>query len=313
MNLQQLEYILAINQFQSFTKAAEHCNVTQATLSMMVKKLEEELEIIIFDRSKQPIITTELGKKIIDQSVKILGETQNLYQLASSEKKELSGNFRLGIIPTIAPYLLPKILRKFQKNYPKVTLYVNEFTTDQIIEKLKSNQIDAGLLATPLLENTIKEYPLYYEKYMVYANKEDSINQKEYILPDDIEIQKLWLLEEGHCMRNQILHLCELKRKESSLSQLHYEASSISTLIQLVDHHYGMTIIPELAVAELNQHQKGQVRAFADPSPVREISLVTHYHYVKEKFVQSLAKVIKDEIPKTMQEPPIESKQILGI
>lgn len=312
MNIQQLEYILAVQTHQSFTKAADACNVTQATLSMMIKKLEEELEIIIFDRSKQPIITTQMGKNIIEQGIKILGEIQTLHQIAQHEKKEISGDLKIGIIPTIAPYLLPLILKKYQKDFPKVHLHITECTTAQIIEKLKSNQIDVGILSTPIQELTIKEYPLYYEKYFLYINKDEKQYQKTFIMPDQIDIHKLWLLEEGHCMRNQILNLCELKRKDTLSENIQYEAGSISTLINLVDHHYGITIIPELAIDGMSLNQKSQVIPFGGTIPMREIGLVTHYHYVKERLIRSLQNTILETIPSKMKHKPQDS-QILNI
>lgn len=312
MNIQQLEYILAVQNYQSFTKAAEACNVTQATLSMMIKKLEEELEIVIFDRSKQPIIATQMGKNIIEQSIKILGEIQVLNQIAQHEKKEITGDLKIGIIPTIAPYLLPIILKKYQNKYPKVNLFITECTTNQIIEKLKSNQIDVGILSTPIQEISIREYPLYYEKYFLYVNNDERKNHKNYIMPEDIDIHKLWLLEEGHCMRNQILNLCELKKKDNLSENLHYEAGSISTLMNLVDHHYGVTIIPELALEGLSKQRQNQVIPFGGQVPVREIGLVTHYHYAKERLVKSIQSIILDQIPSNMKAKPTNG-QILNI
>jgi LysR family hydrogen peroxide-inducible transcriptional activator len=300
MVLQQLEYIVAVDTHRHFLRAAESCYVTQATLSMMIKKLEEELDTIIFDRSKQPVVPTDVGEKIIAQARRILGETAKMKELVSQERGELSGELRLGIIPTIAPYLLPLIVKEFTKAYPKISLYINEFTTDNIIEKLKTGQIDVGILATPLKEKTIKEQPLYYEKFFLYVNTGEKGYDKQFVLPKNIDVDRLWLLEEGHCMRSQILNLCELKKQSAVHDRLHYEAGSIETLMNLVDQDYGITIIPELKTMTMTEAQKKQLRYFKPPTPVREISIVTHYEYVKERMVRALQHVITDTIPQDM-------------
>lgn len=300
MVLQQLEYIVAVDTHRHFLRAAESCYVTQATLSMMIKKLEEELDTIIFDRSKQPVVPTDVGEKIIAQARRVLGETAKMKELVSQERGQLSGEFRLGIIPTIAPYLLPLIVKEFTTTYPKINLYINEFTTDTIIEKLKTGQIDAGILATPLTEKTIKEQPLYYEKFFLYVNPEEKGYDKQFVLPKNIDVDRLWLLEEGHCMRSQILNLCELKKQSAVHDKLHYEAGSIETLMNLVDKDYGITIIPELKTLTMSEAQKQQLRYFKPPTPVREISIVTHYQYVKERMVRALHQTITGIMPAEM-------------
>jgi LysR family hydrogen peroxide-inducible transcriptional activator len=267
---------------------------------MMIKKLEEELDTIIFDRSKQPVVPTDVGEKIIAQARRILGETAKMKELVNHERGELSGELRLGIIPTIAPYLLPMIVKEFTRQYPKISLYINEFTTDNIIEKLKTGQIDVGILATPLKEKTIKEQPLYYEKFFLYVNTGEKGYDKQFVLPKNIDVDRLWLLEEGHCMRSQILNLCELKRQSAVHDRLHYEAGSIETLMNLVDQDYGITIIPELKTMTMTEAQKKQLRYFKPPTPVREISIVTHYEYVKERMVRALQHVITDAVPQEM-------------
>jgi LysR family hydrogen peroxide-inducible transcriptional activator len=300
MVLQQLEYIVAVDTHRHFLRAAESCYVTQATLSMMIKKLEEELDTIIFDRSKQPVVPTDVGEKIIAQARRVLGETAKMKELVSQERGQLSGEFRLGIIPTIAPYLLPLIVKEFTTAYPKINLYINEFTTDTIIEKLKTGQIDAGILATPLTEKTIKEQPLYYEKFFLYVNPEEKGYDKQFVLPKNIDVDRLWLLEEGHCMRSQIQNLCELKKQSAVHDKLHYEAGSIETLMNLVDKDYGITIIPELKTLTMSEAQKQQLRYFKPPTPVREISIVTHYQYVKERMVRALHQTITGIMPPEM-------------
>ncbi len=301
MNLQQLEYIVAVDKLKNFVKAAEACFVTQATLSMMIKKLEDELDIKIFDRSKQPVKTTDLGQKIILQARKILLESKQLNEIVKHEKGIISGELHVGIIPTLAPYLLPLFLKQFTLAYPLVKLIINEFTTDVIIHKLKTGDLDAGILATPLHDEAISEQVLFYEKYFLYVNQKEKGFDKQYVLPKDIDVNRLWLLEEGHCMRSQILNFCSLKKQYASQEQFHYNAGSIETLKNMVDTDFGMTIIPELAAHHLNASQKKRLRHFKIPTPVREISLITHREFLKANLIAYLKQSILLAVPEDMK------------
>jgi LysR family hydrogen peroxide-inducible transcriptional activator len=306
MNLQQLEYIIAVDKLKNFVKASESCYVTQATLSMMIKKLEEELEVKIFDRSKHPVKTTEVGEKLILQARKIILESKKLKEIIQNEKGIVSGELKIGIIPTLAPYLLPLFLKEFMQSYPLVKLVINEFTTDVIMQKLKSGDLDTGILATPLHDSAITEQVLFYEKYFLYVNAKEKGFDKNYVLPKDIDVNRLWLLEEGHCMRSQILNLCTLKKQKELEEHFHYNAGSIETLRNMVDNNFGMTIIPELATHNLNSSQKKRLRMFKAPTPVREISLVTHREFLKANLIQSLKETIMSVIPNDMK----QNKQI---
>ncbi len=292
MNLQQLEYIIAVDTHRHFAKAAEACCVTQPTLSMMIHKLEDELHLMIFDRSKQPVILTEAGSEIIQQAKKILKEAGMLKEIAYSIKGELKGELKIGIIPTVAPFLLPVFLKQFLKKYPEIKVKIWEFTTEHIIEKLEKNILDVGILATPLNNSSILEQPLYNEEFFVYASKDETVLNKKYLLAEDINLNHLWLLEEGHCLRSQIVNLCELKKKEITNSNLEYEAGSIDSLIKMVDQYEGITILPELAVQHLSVKQKNNIREFKPPVPVREISLITYRHFVKTRMLETLKQEI---------------------
>ena len=302
MNLQQLDYIIAVDTHRHFLRASKKCFVTQATLSMMIQKLEEELGVKIFDRSKKPVKPTDIGKKIIAQARRIVAETARVKELIKEERGELSGELRIGIIPTLAPYLLPLFLKKFVTNYPQVKLLINEFTTNTIIKRLKAGQLDAGILATPLNDNSVKEQVMFYEKYFLYVSDNESGFNKQYVLPADIDINRLWLLEEGHCMRSQILNLCELKKQHEMEEKIHYEAGSIETLKNLVEKNFGITIIPELATHNLTASQKKRLRYFKPPTPVREISIATHWQYVKEKLIEVVKETILAVIPEEMKQ-----------
>lgn len=310
MNLQQLEYIIAIDKYRHFVKAAEACFVTQATLSMMIKKLEEELEVKIFDRSKQPVIPTDIGEKIILQAKITLQHAQKIKELVNEEQDKISGNLRIGIIPTLAPYLLPLFLPSFLKNYPLVKVQISELTTEEIIQRLERNEIDAGILATPLENKMLIEKPLFYEEFVVYASKTEKFMHKKYLLAEDIDVNRLWLLEEGHCLRSQVINLCELKNKEKEVHQLDFAAASIETLKKIVEINDGITIIPSLALADMTEKQKLNLRYFKSPAPVREIGLVTYRHFIKEKLLLSLENEILKAIPSEMKTP--KKKEVLS-
>jgi len=302
MTLQQLEYIVAVDTWRHFSTAAEKCHVTQPTLSMMIQKLELELDIKIFDRTRQPVVTTAIGEKVIEQARIVLSESGNLKKVVADQKGSVSGELRIGIIPTLAPYLLPLFLNNFLKKYPDLKLKISELTTQQIIEKLEVQKLDAGILATPLRVPSIKELPLFYEQFVVYASPNEQLMKKKYLLADDIDVNHLWLLEEGHCLRSQVVNLCELKRKETLMQNLDYEAGSIETLKKMVDINNGITILPELALRDLSKAQTNNIRYFKPPAPVREISIVTYRYFVKYNLIEALRKEILSKIPKLMQD-----------
>ncbi|HEX8460973.1 MAG TPA: LysR substrate-binding domain-containing protein [Segetibacter sp.] len=296
MNLQQLEYIVAVDKHRNFGRAAASKFVTQPTLSAMIQKLEDELAIQIFNRKKFPVEPTTEGVRIVEHAKLVLQQAAQLLTYAKEVKGEIAGDLRLGIIPTLAPYLLPLFLKPFAEQYPLLQIFIKEMVTEDIMAQLKSGELDMGLLVTPLDDNMLKEYPLFYEEFYAYAAKSEKLGNKKYILPKDINIDHLWLLEEGHCFRNQIFNLCELKKEQVTSNNLHYEAGSIETLINLVDRHEGITIIPHFATLNLNAEQKKNIRAFAE-QPVREISLVVNHTYPREKLLKQVQEAIKKALP----------------
>lgn len=300
MNIQQLEYIVAVDKHRHFLKASESCFITQATLSAMIKKMEEELNVILFDRSKHPVQPTDIGKKIIEQAKISLREINRIQDIIQEDKDEVKGELRIGIIPSLAPYLLPLFLKDFLNTYPNVSLTINEFTTNEIQEKLKESHIDVGILAVPLLNKDLMEETLFYEEFFYYSDNDLLSKSKKYILPQDIDPNNLILLEEGHCFRNQIINLCELRKKDVSNLKLDYQSGSIETIRRMVDLNMGCTILPELTMLMLNEEQKKKINHFEKPTPVREIGLVTYRHFTKVKLIQALKKNILLSIPETM-------------
>jgi len=301
MTITQLEYVVAVDTYRSFVVAAEHCFVTQPTLSMQVQKLEDTLGVKIFDRSKQPGTPTEIGNEIIAQARIMLGESEKIKELITDRQKELSGELRVGIIPTVAPYILPKILRGFIEKYPQVKLIVWEQTTEQIIQQLKLGIIDCGILSTPLHENGLIELPVFYENFVAYVSKHSNLSKKKSISPEDIDMEEIWVLNEGHCMREQVLNICQRRKSTQGFKHFEYNTGSVETLKRMVDLNNGATILPELAVHDLNGDQLDKVRHFKTPAPAREVSIVIQRNYLKRRMIEALKNEILEFLPKRMK------------
>ncbi|NDV69539.1 hydrogen peroxide-inducible genes activator [Dysgonomonas sp. 25] len=304
MNIQQLEYIIAVDNHRHFAKAAEASFVTQPTLSMMIQKLEDEIGVKIFDRSQLPVQPTPIGVQVINQARIIVSQVKQIKEIIQEEKGIVQGVFKLGIIPTIAPYLLPKLMKRHNDNGYDITLVIEEMTTAQICERLLDGTLDGAILATPLKNEKIMEYPIYYEKFYAYVSpQETSLYAKKELDEDDLNVNRLWLLEEVHCFRNQILKLCSTRRRKSAHSLFTYEAGSIDTLINIVDNNSGLTVIPEMTLDVLNEKQMKHVRPLKDMNPVREISLVTRKDFLREKIINIIISEVKDVVPKEYLDP----------
>ncbi len=297
ITLIQMEYAVAVDTHRNFAKAAEKCFVTQPTLSMQLKKMEEDLDVILFDRSKQPVIPTEAGKDIIEQARLVLQEAKKVNRMAKEMKSILSGELRIGVIPTIAPYLLPLFAGEYKHRYPEVHLKVEELITERIEEKLKKDLLDVGILVTPLHNKSIIEHPLYYEEMQIYSNSANPLIKKPVIQVKDIASPELWLLSDGHCFRNQVINLCDLQNMESDTLPFDYAGGSIDTLIKIIDKEGGFTLIPELAGLELKGERKKQLRHFSNLVPLREVSMVYTRQFAKTKLVESLAESIRRSVP----------------
>ena len=302
MTITQIEYVVAVATYKSFVAAAEKCFVTQPTLSMQIQKLEDELGVRIFDRNKHPIAITDMGELIVAQGRIALAECERIHEIIQTQQKAISGVFRFAAIPTVAPNILPGLLENYSKKYPSIKLHASEMETNQIILALRNNEIDAALLSTPLEEKDIKEYPLFYETFVGYFSDGEPALKKRTITPDDIALDRIWLLNEGHCMRNQIINLCsEQVQKMQGERPYRYESSNVETLRRMVEKNGGMTVLPELATLEFTEDQIERIRYFEDPEPVREVSLVTNGHFVRMSILQTLMDEILLLVPEKMR------------
>ena len=298
MTLQQLEYILAVNQFRHFAKAAEYCRVTQPTLSDMIQKLEEELDTRIFDRSQQPVCPTPVGIHIIEQAQNILVQANRIKNIIEEEKHSLTGTFKLGILPTVAPYLLPRFFPQLMKKYPDLDIRVVEMKTNDIKKALQTGEIDAGIVASLAGMEELQQTPLFYEQFFAYVSREDALFNNEVIRTSDLNGEQLWLLDEGHCFRDQLVRFCQMKSARAS--QLAYHLGSMETFMRMVESGKGVTFIPELAVLQLGDAQKELVRSFAIPCPTRQVVLLTNKNFIRHTLLEVLVKEIKLSVPKEM-------------
>lgn len=297
ISLIQLEYLIALDEHRHFIKAAEACFVTQPTLSMQIKKLEEELDVKLFDRSKQPVIPTDVGSLIIKQARNVIRETQRIENTLQTYKGAVAGDLTVGIIPTVAPYLMPHLISKIKRMYPDIRLHVKEIMTEDMIRLLKDDHLDVGIAATPLSIESMEEKPIFYEKFCFYLNPSHPAYANEFVEMEDIVSEKLWLLSEGNCFRFQTINLCALKDFKTQTDFFDYESGSIDTLIRIVNMEGGATIIPEWASLELTPLEKVHLRQLKNGNQVREISLVYTRNFAKSNLLDSFYKVLQKCVP----------------
>ena len=287
MTITQLKYVLSVAEYQNFTIAAEHSFVTQPTLSMQIQKLEDELDVKIFNRAKKPIELTEIGAKIVQQAKVIVDESNRIIDIVHQQKGYIGGEFTLGIIPTIMPTLLPMFIQHFTKKHPKVQLIIEELTTDEIVKKLTDGHIDAAIAATPLENEAIKERPLYYEPFVGFIPENHRLFSKKQIESDDLEMDDILLLEDGHCFKESVINLCR-SFKSNNIHSFKLESGSFNTLIKLTKEGLGMTLLPYLHTLDLNENDIKYLREFTTPQPAREVSLIYHKSQLKMQLIEAL-------------------------
>jgi LysR family hydrogen peroxide-inducible transcriptional activator len=297
ITLIQLEYITTLDTFRHFATAAEKCFVTQPTLSMQIKKLEDELGVVIFDRTRQPVVPTDQGKQIIAQARLVLQEAGKINLLVQQLKKDIKGELRIGLIPTISPYLLPLFSGDFKRSNPNVQLKLEEAITGQIEKMLIKDQLDVGIVVTPVDNDQIVEMPLYYEEMMIYHSKGHRYENQQQILLNEINTNDMWLLSDGHCFRNQVINLCQISKTHSENLPYQFEGGSLETLIKIINREGGYTLIPELATFEADP---GRIKHFSEIKPIREVSLIFTRKFVKSKLIELLAENIIRSVPQYM-------------
>ena len=300
-SLTQFEYILAVDELKSFSRAARKCHVSQPSLSAQIQKAEDELDIVIFDRSKKPILTTRNGQQVIEQAKNLLKEYRKVFDI-KNDTGELSGDFHLGVIPSLAPYIVPLFIRAFSKKYPLVKLSISEYKTEDIVEALYEDRLDAGLLVTPLNDNKIIERSLFYERFFVYTSLNHPLAKKKTVNDTDLDSLSVWLLEEGHCFRDQVIKLCSIGRRKNVLENIKFSSGSLETLMKLIRQGDGYTFIPELATMDLTKaDQNKYIRKFKKPIPTREVSLVHSRSFLKQEIIDALQDEILDSLPKEIR------------
>jgi len=310
----QLAYVLAVAEYQHFGEAANACGVTQPTLSIQIQKLEDMLGITVFDRSKKPVMVTNMGKEIVAQAAVVVQEMRRINDIVARTQGEVQGDFHLGVIPTLAPYLLPRFVSSFADQYPNVRLFVREMQTDVIAAQLREGHLDAGLLATPLGHSGILERPLFYEPFVLYTSETHPLFKKAKIDERDLRYEDIWLLAEGHCLRTQVLNLCNVRLKQPEDRQVHFDSGSLETVMRMIENGRGYTLIPYLAAEQIrDKKRKTMVKPFVGAPPLREISLVYHRAFLKRATLEALQKTIMQSIPKTLISPPNSVVQVIDI
>ena len=298
MTLQQLEYIVAVYRTRHFVKAAEACGVTQPTLSAMIQKLEAELDVKLFERSSQQVMPTAIGKVVVEQAWKVLNRARKLKDIVAEEKKSLTGTFRLGILPTIAPYLLPRFFPRLMRENSSLEIRVVEMKTADIRRAIDRGEIDAAVMVDTGDLDDYALTTLFYEQFLAYVSPSDQLSAKKSIKTSDLSNELLWLLDEGHCFRDQLVKYCQLKAAKTSQSA--YSLGSIETFMRIVENGQGVTFIPELATIQLTPTQKELVRPFAIPIPTREVVMATSKAFVRQSLLNMIVGQIRNSVPEKM-------------
>lgn len=299
MTLTQLQYLISVDNHRHFARAAEASFVTQPTLSMQIQKLEEELGVLLFDRSKHPVKPTAIGIKIIEQARKVLNESHRVNEILQESKNQMEGPFKLGVLPTISPSLIPRFVRKFHEKFPKIQLQIQELRTEKIVEMLRIDELDAAIIATPLDEKGLIENPMYYEPFMGFVPENHRLFNESFITNSELDVNDILLLNEGHCFRNSILNICNKKLKTDK-KPVDLESGNFETLIRLSKKGFGMTLIPYLHAVDLPQEDQRFIKAIADPKPSREVSLVYTRAELKIKIIEELKSIIQSSIPEKL-------------
>ena len=293
MTLQQLKYIVAIDEYRHFGKAAEACGLTQSTLSLMVKKLEEELDIRIFDRDAHPLTATEIGRKVIDQAKVALYNVEQIAEITRTEKEIISGPLKIALISTVAPVLVPGLFKYIGDNHPAVSLQAEEMLTETILDRLRKAEVDMGILSGPVSEPGLLEIPLYHERFFAYVSPKNPACSQESIRAESLYKQPVWIIKDGL----KLMDPSELKDGEKITYERFFEGGRVGLLIQIVNSSGGITIIPETHSNLLLYSQQSNLRPIVDPEPIRNVSLVVRDDYIHESKLNLVLDAVRTIIP----------------
>ncbi len=311
--LTQLEYIIAVHKHKHFARAAEECHVSQPSLSAQIQKVEEELNTIIFDRSKKPVLTTSKGEQLVAQAKNVLREHKKLFDITVADGF-LSGEFHLGVIPTLSSYIIPLFIETFSRKHPNVKLKISEYKTEDIVQRLYEDELDGGLLVTPLHDDKIIERTLFLEPFYVFASDDHELAHRKYVKDDDLDGSSVWLLNEGHCLREQVIKVCSLKHQNQVLKNITFESGNLETLKNLIRQSRGYTLLPYLATLNLSREEKNNnLVRFTKPVPTREVSLVHSRSFLKEKIIDALVDDILGAIPEELKSIKKGAVEIIDI
>ncbi|MFO8098200.1 MAG: hydrogen peroxide-inducible genes activator [Salinibacter sp.] len=299
MTLAQLQYLVALDTHRHFGEAAAACGVTQPTLSTQVKRLEDELGLELVDRSRQPVVSTGAGERIVKQARAVLAARDQLVTLAGDVQDRITGTLRLGLLPTLAPYLLPLVVPAMDTAYPEVTLVVREWPTAELLDALRTDTLDAVLLSTDDAGPDFHERSLFTEPFVGYVAPSHPLSEREHLRPVDLSLNDLWLLSEGHCFRDQVLQVCGVA-PSTPQTGVQFESGSLETLVHLVRHTGGMTLLPALATCHMRADDRAtHVRPFEAPPPSRHVRLVRrrpHKQRLLDAFADTLAAALPDVV-----------------
>ncbi len=314
-SLVQLEYLVAVADHRHFGKAAKACFVTQPTLSQQIAKAEEELGLPIFDRDKKPVVPTPEGEAFIDQARLILREHRRLKEIAKARTGEVSGPFRLAVIPTVAATLVPQFIEAFSRKFPKVELSIDELTTESSLAALREDRLDAAVLATPLGAEGFAEEPLYVEPFKLYVSKGHPLASRASCSKRDLDGDGLWLLNDGHCFKDQVVRYCSLGDGDKSLFRnVHFRSGNLDTLRRLVRQGHGYTLIPAFMTAYMGEGEiKAHVRSFSSPEPARQISLVSRRGHWKQAVRRALRETVLKSLPEDMRTARGRKLEVLDV
>lgn len=312
-SITQLEYIIAVADHRHFGRAARACRISQPTLSQQIKKVEELCDVTIFDRIKKPVVPTLAGEAFLRQARVIVREHRRLLEMTRQNPNAPEGDFRLAVIPTVAPSLIPLFIGHFSKSFPKINLTIDELKTETILEELRHDRLDAALMATPLGQTGFIEDPLYYESLLLYLSPKHPLAKNSSIAESDLDGSEMWLLQDGHCFKDQVVKFCSLKKDEFSiLKNVHFKSGNLDTLRAIVRHGTGYTMIPSLMAMNLSpQERSDQIRNFRSPVPAREISLVYRRDYWKQHLVSALKRSVLERLPSQVETRKSKRIQVL--